>query len=60
VKYFFAVVEPPPPPAASRAHGAVVVLSDVLHPFSGTNEEGRDNAGPGAAAAGGACLGRAS
>jgi hypothetical protein len=24
------VVEPPPPPAASRAHGAVVVLSDVL------------------------------
>ena len=40
MKYFFAVVEPPPPPASSRAHGAVVVLFDVLHPFSGTDEEG--------------------
>jgi hypothetical protein len=54
------MVEPPPPPAASRAHGAVVVLSDVLHPFLGTDEEGRDSARPGAAAAGGACSGRAS
>jgi hypothetical protein len=57
---FFAVVEPPPPPASSRAHGAVVVLSDVLHPFSGTDKEGRDSAGPGATVAGGACPGRAS
>jgi hypothetical protein len=59
VKYFFDVVEPPPPLASSRAHEAVVVLSDVLHPFSGTDEEGRDSTGPGAAAAGGACPGRA-
>jgi hypothetical protein len=59
-EFFFAVVEPPQPPAASRAHGVVVVLSDVLHPFLGTDEEGRDSAGPRAAAAGGACPGRAS
>ena len=57
---FFAVVEPPPPLASSHAHGAVVVLSDVLHPFSGTDEEGRGSAGLGAAVAGGACPGRAS
>ena len=57
MKYFFAVVEPPPPPTASRAHWVVVVLSDVLHPFSGTDEEGRGSAEPGAATAGGACPG---